>query len=107
MPGDTGARDGTLAVLLAQLERAEQRAEAERRRNEQLLTGHALTLGLINQRLAAIEAALTNGRENGSNPSHWHPSQWVKILVGLSLPIAALLLALSGNIDQAKRLLAP
>jgi hypothetical protein len=103
MPHDTGARDGTSMVLLGQLERAEQRLEAERRRNDYLLASYASALARIDQRLTGLEAALT--RPIGPASGSLTPAQWLKLLVGLALPLAALMLALSGNIDAARRLM--
>jgi hypothetical protein len=59
----------------------------------------------IEQRLIAIEMGLRippTGR-----PSGLSPAQCLKILAGLALPLAALLLAAAGNFEAARRLLAP
>jgi hypothetical protein len=63
-----------------------------------LLHRIAVDLALINQRLTAIETRL-------GQPLTL--VQWLKIATGLALPLAAILLALGGNIDAARRLLAP
>lgn len=94
-------------VLLGQLEAAEQRLEAERRRNDYLTGQIGWALIRIEQRLAGIEGQLTS-RGNGQSPARGlTPAQLAKIATGVALPLLALLLALSGNPDAAKRLLAP
>lgn len=76
----------------------------ERRRMDAHLLSIGSALGRIEQRLTGIEAALTPppGLMSGLAPA-----QWLKLLAGLALPLAALLLALSGNIEAARQLLAP
>ena len=61
-------------------------------------------LGRVEQELRELRAVLTPppGLMSGLTQT-----QWLKLLAGLALPLAALLLALSGNIEAARKLLAP
>lgn len=61
-------------------------------------------LARIEQRLTGLGTALTpaTGRESGSGPT---PMQWLKVLGGLALPLIVLLA--TGNVELARKLLAP
>lgn len=83
MPRDTGGRDRMSAAELR------------------------YHLAQIGQALTRIEARLGSPGNGQSEARGLTPSQWLKIAAGLALPLAALLLALSGNIDAARKLLAP
>jgi hypothetical protein len=81
----------------------------ERRRTDWLVwqVSHlASALARTERRLTAMEGR--HGPASTPDPClSWTPAQWLKVATGLVLPLAALLLALSGNIDAARRLLAP
>jgi len=62
----------------------------------------------IEQRLISIEMGLSLARIHLTGRPHGlSPAQCLKILAGLALPLAALLLAAAGNFEAARRLLAP
>lgn len=85
-----------LTGLEMALERSERQLEAERQRVDHLLTQLGWGLARIEQRLMTIEGRLG---------SVLTPTQWLKILGGVGLPLLVLLL--TGNVDLARRLLVP
>jgi hypothetical protein len=94
------------AALLARLEQAERQLEAERRRTDQLLSylSHRdLALARIEQLCTRIEAASSAG--STSHTGGLSPVQWLKILIGLALPLLVLLL--TGNVELARKLIVP
>jgi hypothetical protein len=61
-----------------------------------LISHHSSILARIEQRCMAIEARLGSAMT---------PTQWAKIATGLLLPLAVLLL--TGNVELARKLMAP
>jgi hypothetical protein len=101
-----GEADGGRMALERLLERTERLLEKERQRADwmmSLLSQHGSALARIEQRCMAIEARL------GSSPLQWlrhlTPAQWIKILTGLLLPLAVLVL--TGNAELARKMMVP
>jgi hypothetical protein len=73
----------------------------ERQRMDTLLSSLGPALGRIEERLIGIETALT--LQTGVGSTGW----LIKMLAGLVLPIAAMILAVTADIQAIGRMLAP